>query len=86
MPLLINLAKYGVGSAGLMWLVYQGGEYLPKIFITLNEVKTNNETLIKEHADLENTLERYMDISVKLQRANCLNTAETKEERLNCNQ
>lgn len=86
MLLLAQIGKYGAATVIAAYLVWQMGESLPTMKESIIEVKTKQETLLLQHEVFGDDLGKYMDISVKLQRANCLNTAETKEERLRCNE
>jgi protein-tyrosine phosphatase len=86
MNLLAMIGKYGTATVIAAYLVWQMGESLPAMKESLVEVKAQQSVMVGQHEMLGDTLGKYLDLSVKLQRANCLNTAETKEERLNCNQ
>lgn len=89
----MNVSKYGIASVMGAYLIWQVSAYIPEIFSLLQKVESKVDNVTIQHMDIKSFLRdesieksKRDDMMIKLLRANCLNTSETREERVLCNQ
>ena len=83
--IITNVGRLGA-VGGITAIALQLIQWFPPISEKITKIEVQQGTIMTQHEVIGQELGEYFELSVKLQRANCLNTAETKEEKLNCNQ
>ena len=83
--ILLNIGRLGA-IGGIVAIGMQLVMRLPMLETGQTRIEQKQETSVLQHDMFSDSLGKYMDLSIKLQRASCLNGAETKEERLRCNE
>ena len=86
------ISKYGIASAIAIYLVWQMAARLPVIEKGVTENAEGVHDLKEQHVQMKDNFDKESlrqnvqdEKIIQLLRANCLNAAESKEERLLCN-
>lgn len=85
LSLFTSIGKYGVASVIAVYLAWQMASSLPIIEKDIISVKAAQETLKVDHTEIRQKTEAQGEMTMRLLRGICLNSAQTREEKERCN-
>lgn len=86
------VAKYGAATVIAIFLVWQLAAHLPVIEAEVVKITAEVEAVQQQHMNMKEMFDKkflgenvQQELMIRILRQNCLNTAETRDERANCN-